>query len=179
MAFLVIIVCKAEERKLQVEVAGESHKPRSSRLPSPTHSLSVSFSTPIVSFSQIGEGAHGVVVKAKLIETGEIVALKKIPLRRLESGNDSTLPNTIIREIKALQQISHGHDNIVKLQEFFPTGGSVLTLVFEFMLSDLAEVLRNSGKLGCSHIKAYMLMLLKGVAYCHENNIMVMGVGGV
>ena len=52
---------------------------------------------------QIGEGAHGVVIKAKFIETGEIVALKKVPLRKLEDG----LPNTIIREIKALQHVNH------------------------------------------------------------------------
>ncbi|KAJ3228403.1 Cyclin-dependent kinase 20 [Clydaea vesicula] len=115
---------------------------------------------------KIGEGAHGVVLKAKFIENGEIFALKKVPLRKLEDG----LPNTIVREIKALQQIDH--QNVVKLREFFPTG-STLTLVFEYMLSDLAEVLRNATQaLTEAQIKAYMLMLLKGVAYCHENNIM-------
>lgn len=50
---------------------------------------------------RIGEGAHGIVFKAKHVETGEIVALKKVALRRLEDG----IPNQVLREIKALQEI--------------------------------------------------------------------------
>ncbi|XP_073908637.1 cyclin-dependent kinase 20 isoform X5 [Castor canadensis] len=50
---------------------------------------------------RIGEGAHGIVFKAKHVETGEIVALKKVALRRLEEG----VPNQALREIKALQEI--------------------------------------------------------------------------
>ncbi|KAJ3195749.1 Cyclin-dependent kinase 20, partial [Irineochytrium annulatum] len=58
------------------------------------------------------------------------------------------------------------------LREFFPSGAGFV-LVFEFMLSDLAEVLRNATQpLTEAQIKAYMLMLLKGVAFCHENDIM-------
>lgn len=50
---------------------------------------------------RIGEGAHGVVVKARHNLTGRSVALKKILLRRLDQG----MPATALREIKALQQI--------------------------------------------------------------------------
>uniref|UniRef100_A0A4X1SYB8 Cyclin-dependent kinase 20 n=1 Tax=Sus scrofa TaxID=9823 RepID=A0A4X1SYB8_PIG len=50
---------------------------------------------------RIGEGAHGNFFKAKHVETGEIVALKKVALRRLEDG----IPNQALREIKALQEI--------------------------------------------------------------------------
>ncbi|KAI9106065.1 kinase-like domain-containing protein [Phlyctochytrium arcticum] len=115
---------------------------------------------------KIGEGAHGVVLKAKSIETGEVVALKKVPLRRLEDG----IPNTILREIKALQAIDH--QNVVKLLSVHPSGPSFV-LVFEFMLSDLSHILRNTpAPLTSSQVKAYMLMLLKGLSYCHENNIM-------
>lgn len=64
---------------------------------------------------RIGEGAHGIVLKAKHIEvtdclsdheenecfmpsdsvhqTGELVALKKVPLRKLEDG----IPNSALR----------------------------------------------------------------------------------
>ncbi|KAJ3213869.1 Cyclin-dependent kinase 20, partial [Dinochytrium kinnereticum] len=115
---------------------------------------------------KIGEGAHGVVLKAKFVPSGETVALKKVPLRKLEDG----IPNTILREIKALQIIDH--QNVVKLREVFPSGASFV-LVFEYMLSDLAEVLRNATQpLTEAQVKAYMLMLLSGVAYCHENAIM-------
>ena len=37
-------------------------------------------------FGRIGEGAHGVVYQAQEIKTGQKVALKKIPLKRLEDG---------------------------------------------------------------------------------------------
>ncbi|XP_067683166.1 cyclin-dependent kinase 20-like [Haliotis asinina] len=116
---------------------------------------------------RIGEGAHGIVLKAKHTESGEVVALKKVPLRNLDDG----IPNTALREIKALQEIE---DNpyTVKLREVFPHG-TVIVLVFEYMLSDLSEVVRNSEKpLSEAQVKSFMLMLLKGVAFCHENNIM-------
>eukprot|EP01135_Chromosphaera_perkinsii_P004890 Nk52_evm10s303 gene=Nk52_evmTU10s303 len=115
---------------------------------------------------RIGEGAHGVVFKAKHIATGEIVALKKVPLRKLEDG----IPNTALREIKALQAIDH--QNVVKLFDVFPQGAGFV-LVFEFMYSDLAHVTRQAKvPLSEAQIKSYMLMLLKGVEYCHANSIM-------
>ncbi|XP_036874850.2 cyclin-dependent kinase 20 isoform X10 [Manis javanica] len=50
---------------------------------------------------RIGEGAHGIVFKAKHVETGEIVALKKVALRRLGDG----ISSQALREIKALQEM--------------------------------------------------------------------------
>ncbi|KAK2547019.1 Cyclin-dependent kinase 20 [Acropora cervicornis] len=118
----------------------------------------------------IGEGAHGIVFKAKHIESWE-VALKKVPLRKLEDG----IPNTALRhkiiyyrEIKALQEIED-NQNVVKLIDVFPYGTGFV-LVFEYMLSDLSEVLRNSTRpLTEAQMKSYLLMLLKGVVFCHEN----------
>ncbi|XP_013408283.1 cyclin-dependent kinase 20 [Lingula anatina] len=116
---------------------------------------------------RIGEGAHGIVFKAKHTESGEVVALKKVSVKKLEDG----IPNTALREIKALQEIEE-NPYVVNLREVFPYG-SGFVLVFEFMLSDLSEVIRNTNTpLTEAHIKSYMLMLLKGVAFCHNNNIM-------
>jgi cell cycle related kinase len=57
---------------------------------------------------KIGEGAHGVVLKSIRIATGQIVALKKIPLRNKSGGGDyGGIPNNIVREIKTLQQLCH------------------------------------------------------------------------
>ncbi|XP_073908638.1 cyclin-dependent kinase 20 isoform X6 [Castor canadensis] len=115
---------------------------------------------------RIGEGAHGIVFKAKHVETGEIVALKKVALRRLEEG----VPNQALREIKALQEIE---DNpyVVQLKAVFPHGAGFV-LAFEFMLSDLAEVVRHAQRpLAPAQVKSYLQMLLKGVAFCHANNI--------
>ncbi|KAM4803126.1 cyclin-dependent kinase 20 isoform X2 [Urocitellus parryii] len=87
---------------------------------------------------RIGEGAHGIVLKAKHVETGEIVALKKVALRRLEDG----IPNQALREIKALQEIED-NQYVVQLKAVFPHGAGFV-LAFEFMLSDLAEVVRHA-----------------------------------
>ena len=60
----------------------------------------------------------------------------------------------------------------MKLREVFPYGTGFV-LVFEYMLSDLSEVVRNSDRpLSEAQVKSYMLMLLKGIAFCHDNNIM-------
>lgn len=115
---------------------------------------------------RIGEGAHGIVFKAKHVETGEIVALKKVALRRLEDG----IPNQALREIKALQEIED-NQYVVQLKAVFPHGAGFV-LAFEFMLSDLAEVVRHAQRpLAPAQVKSYLQMLLKGVAFCHANNI--------
>ncbi|XP_059805631.1 cyclin-dependent kinase 20 isoform X1 [Hypanus sabinus] len=116
---------------------------------------------------RIGEGAHGIVFKAKHVETGETVALKKVALRKLEDG----IPNQALREIKAVQEIED-NQYVVKLKDVFPHGTGFV-LVFEYMLSDLSEVIRNSDRpLTESQVKGYTMMLLKGVAFCHQNSIM-------
>lgn len=61
---------------------------------------------------------------------------------------------------------------VVKLKDVFPHGTGFV-LVFEYMISDLSEVIRNSEQpLTDAQVKGYMLMLLKGVAFCHANSIM-------
>ncbi|XP_054859623.1 cyclin-dependent kinase 20 [Eublepharis macularius] len=116
---------------------------------------------------RIGEGAHGIVFKAKNIETGETVALKKVALHKPKDG----IPNQALREIKALQEIEE-NQHVVKLMDVFPHGTGFV-LVFEYMLSDLSEVIRNSEQpLADAQVKSYMLMLLKGVEFCHANSIM-------
>ena len=72
----------------------------------------------------------------------------------------------------ALMEVITDIFQVVKLRKVFPHGCS-LVLEFEYMLSDLSEVIRNSDKpLSEAQVKSYMLMLLKGIAFCHENNIM-------
>lgn len=50
---------------------------------------------------RIGEGAHGLVLKGYHTLTEQEVALKKVLLKRVEDG----IPNSVIREIKALQNV--------------------------------------------------------------------------
>ncbi|KAL7635079.1 UNVERIFIED_CONTAM: hypothetical protein RMT77_014064 [Armadillidium vulgare] len=115
---------------------------------------------------RIGEGAHGVVVRARHVITGQTVALKKVPLRRLDQG----MPATALREIKALQEVNSEH--VVRLLDVFAEGTGFV-LVFELMQGDLGEMIRDvHNPLTTPQVKSYMKMLLSGVAYLHQNNIM-------
>ena len=61
---------------------------------------------------------------------------------------------------------------MVKLHDVFAQGLGFV-LVFEYMLSDLSEMIHNiEDPLKEDQIKSYMKMLLKGVAYLHEQSIM-------
>mmetsp|Transcript_38169 Transcript_38169/g.58214 ORF Transcript_38169/g.58214 Transcript_38169/m.58214 type:complete len:80 (+) Transcript_38169:34-273(+) len=62
-------------------------------------------------FDKLGEGTYGVVIKAKNLETGEIVAMKKIKLEKEDDG----VPSTAIREISLLKGIKH--PNVVELKD--------------------------------------------------------------
>ena len=60
---------------------------------------------------KLGEGTYGVVYMCKDLETGEIVALKKIRLEKEDDG----VPSTAIREISLLKGLKH--PNVVELKE--------------------------------------------------------------
>ena len=115
---------------------------------------------------RVGEGAHGIVMKARHKKSGEIVALKKVALKRLEDG----VSVATIREIKSLQELDSAY--VVRLYEVFPQGLGFV-LVFEFMTSDLSEMIRDPRRpLTRAQVKTYMQMLLRGVAFIHGRGIM-------
>ena len=61
--------------------------------------------------NRIDEGTYGIVYRAQDIETGEIVALKKLKLERERDG----FPITSLREIHTLSLAKH--KNVVNLRE--------------------------------------------------------------
>jgi len=113
----------------------------------------------------VGEGAHGIVLKARHILSQDTVAMKKISIKKLSKEG---IPLAVIREVKALQHIEH--KNIVYLIDTFPQGLSFV-LVFEFMPFNLWEVL-DTHKLSGAQAKRYFTMLLQGLAYLHSKRIM-------
>jgi len=115
---------------------------------------------------KLGEGTYGIVYKAQNKETASIVALKRIRLDNEEEG----VPCTAIREISLLKELKHV--NIVRLYDVIHTEKK-LTLVFEFMDSDLKKYLdANSGDISLQNVQYLMLQLLKGIAYCHEHRVL-------
>ncbi|KAH7338641.1 Pkinase-domain-containing protein [Rhizoctonia solani] len=120
---------------------------------------------------KVGEGTYGVVYKARDINTGRIVALKKI---RLEA-EDEGVPSTAIREISLLKELKD--DNVVALLDIVHAD-SKLYLVFEFLDMDLKKYMETvnskNGNRGLDKqlIKKFTYQLLAGLRYCHGHRIL-------
>jgi len=116
---------------------------------------------------KVGEGTYGVVYKAQDVNSGDILALKKIRL----DAEDEGIPSTAIREISLLKQLQH--PNIVRLYDVILTDQK-LTLVFEFLDQDLKKYLDSYGDRGLDAptTKSFLWQLLKGICHCHENRVL-------
>ncbi|KAH1267653.1 putative serine/threonine-protein kinase [Glycine max] len=116
----------------------------------------------------IGQGAYSSVHKARDLETGKIVALKKVRF-------SSTEPESVrfmAREIYILRQLDH--PNVMKLEGIVTSKTSTsLYLVFEYMEHDLAGLATIHGvKLTEPEIKCYMQQLLRGLEHCHSRGVL-------
>ena len=116
----------------------------------------------------IGNGSFGVVYQAKLCETGEMVAIKKVL-------QDKRFKN---RELQIMRRLEHC--NIVKLLYFFYTSGEkkdeiYLNLVLEFIPETVYKVARQYSKskvtIPVAFIKLYMYQLFRSLAYIHSLGI--------
>ncbi|KAF2893382.1 hypothetical protein ILUMI_12776 [Ignelater luminosus] len=119
----------------------------------------------------LGEGQFATVYKAKDIENGNIVAVKKIKAGSRIEVQDG-INRTALREIKILQELSHR--NCIGLLDVFSQGSmSNVSLVFDFMDTDLEVIIKdNTIILTVANIKAYVLQTLQGLEYLHLNWIL-------
>ncbi|CAA6667387.1 unnamed protein product [Spirodela intermedia] len=117
---------------------------------------------------KIGQGTYSSVFQARELETGKIVALKKVRFDNYEPES----VRFMAREIQILRRLNH--PNIVKLEGVITSRLSCcIYLVFEYMEHDL------SGLSSCpdiqfseSQVKCYMRQLLSGLEHCHSQGIM-------
>lgn len=116
----------------------------------------------------IGNGSFGVVYQARLLDTGELVAIKKVL-------QDKRFKN---RELQIMRRLDHC--NIVKLKYFFYSSGEkkdevYLNLVLEFIPETVYRVARHYSKskqtIPISFIKLYMYQLFRSLAYIHSLGI--------
>ena len=119
--------------------------------------------------SKIAHGAFGDVQKGIDTCTGKVIAIKSI------QTSSNGIQKAIFREIQALRQLSCGTDlyenPIVKLIDVYPNESSIC-MVFEFLPSDLSEVISQSKKpIPRAHLKSYSFMILKALHYCHSQRI--------
>uniref|UniRef100_A0AAY4C4M2 cyclin-dependent kinase n=1 Tax=Denticeps clupeoides TaxID=299321 RepID=A0AAY4C4M2_9TELE len=118
-----------------------------------------------VKLGKLGEGTYATVFKGRSKLTENLVALKEIRLEHEEGA-----PCTAIREVSLLKNLKHA--NIVTLHDIIHTD-RCLTLVFEYLDSDLKQYLDNCGNLMSMHnVKVFMFQLLRGLSYCHKRKIL-------
>ncbi|CAL9217285.1 unnamed protein product [Arabidopsis halleri] len=117
---------------------------------------------------KIGQGTYSIVYKARDLETGKIVAMKKVRFANM----DPESVRFMAREINILRKLDH--PNVMKLQCLVTSklSGS-LHLVFEYMEHDLSGLaLRPGVKFTEPQIKCFMKQLLCGLEHCHSRGIL-------
>ncbi|XP_059654827.1 probable serine/threonine-protein kinase At1g09600 [Cornus florida] len=117
---------------------------------------------------KIGQGTYSSVYRARDLETGKIVALKKV--RFVKMDPDSV--RFMAREIHILRRLDH--PNVMKLEGLVTSRVSGnLYLVFEYMEHDLAGLAASSTtKFTESQIKCYMQQLFRGLEHCHSRGVL-------
>ncbi|CAH8282620.1 unnamed protein product [Eruca vesicaria subsp. sativa] len=117
---------------------------------------------------KIGQGTYSTVYRARDLETGKLVAMKKVRFVNM----DPESVRFMAREINILRKLDH--PNVMKLECLVTSklSGS-LYLVFEYMEHDLSGLaLRPGVKFTESQIKCYMKQLLSGLEHCHSRGIL-------
>ncbi|XP_046886545.1 glycogen synthase kinase-3 beta-like isoform X3 [Hypomesus transpacificus] len=116
----------------------------------------------------IGNGSFGVVYRAKLCDSGEQVAIKKVL-------QDKRFKN---RELQIMRKLDHC--NIVRLRYFFYSSGDkkdevylnlVLDYVPETVYRESRKYSRAKQTLPTLYIKLYMYQLFRSLAYIHSYGI--------
>ncbi|GMH00691.1 hypothetical protein Nepgr_002530 [Nepenthes gracilis] len=117
---------------------------------------------------KIGQGTYSTVYKALDLETGKMVAMKKV--RFVNMDPDSV--RFMAREIFILRKLDH--PNVIKLEGLVASrmSGS-LYLIFEYMEHDLTGLSATpSIKFTEAQIKCYAKQLLSGLEHCHSRGVL-------
>lgn len=116
----------------------------------------------------IGNGSFGVVYQARLCDTSEVVAVKKVL-------QDRRFKN---RELQIMRVLDH--QNIVRLKYYFHSMGDkkddvYLNLVLEYIPDTVYRVARRYTRqretIPILYVKLYMYQLFRSLAYIHAKNI--------
>lgn len=87
---------------------------------------------------QIGQGTYNSVYRARYVESGRLVALKKVRFNNMKPES----VRFMAREIAILRKLDHS--NVMKLEGIIASPSSTnIYLVFEYMEHDLAGLISN------------------------------------
>ncbi|KAL0953774.1 hypothetical protein HGRIS_004958 [Hohenbuehelia grisea] len=113
----------------------------------------------------IGRGQFGSVYRALNLNTGQMVAVKRIRLEGLKEDEVTQL----MREVDLVKSLSH--PSIVKY-EGMARDEDTLSIVLEYAESgSLVQTLKAFGKLNESLVAGYIVKILEGLHYLHQSDV--------
>ncbi|XP_045513831.1 extracellular signal-regulated kinase 2 [Pieris brassicae] len=116
---------------------------------------------------RLGKGAYGIVWKAIDKKSKDVVAIKKI----FDAFRNQTDAQRTFREIIFLQSFRN-HPNIVKLHSIHRAANNRdIYLGFEYMETDLHNVIKRGNILKDIHKRYIMYQMLKATKYIHSGNV--------
>ncbi|XP_054992809.1 serine/threonine-protein kinase ICK isoform X2 [Sorex araneus] len=111
---------------------------------------------------QLGDGTYGSVLLGRSLESGELIAIKKMK-RKFYSWEECMN----LREVKSLKKLNHA--NVVKLKEVIRENDH-LYFIFEYMKENLYQLIKERNKLFPeSAIRNIMYQILQGLAFIHKH----------
>ncbi|KAJ8462505.1 hypothetical protein ONZ45_g17910 [Pleurotus djamor] len=113
----------------------------------------------------IGRGQFGSVYRALNLNTGQMVAVKRIRLEGLKESEVTQL----MREVDLVKSLSH--PSIVKY-EGMARDEDTLSIVLEYAESgSLVQTLKAFGKLNENLVAGYVVKILEGLHYLHQSGV--------
>ncbi|CAL8299850.1 unnamed protein product [Merluccius merluccius] len=111
---------------------------------------------------QLGDGTYGSVILGRSLESGELVAIKKMK-RKFYSWEECMN----LREVKSLKKLNHA--NVVKLKEVIRENDH-LYFVFEYMKENLYQLMKDRARLFPeSAVRNIMFQILQGLTFIHKH----------
>ncbi|XP_077468565.1 serine/threonine-protein kinase MAK-like isoform X1 [Stigmatopora argus] len=111
---------------------------------------------------QLGDGTYGSVILGRNLESGELVAIKKMK-RKFYSWEECMN----LREVKSLKKLNHA--NVIKLKEVIRENDH-LYFVFEYMKENLYQLMKDRTRLFPeSAVRNIMFQILQGLAFIHKH----------
>lgn len=111
---------------------------------------------------QLGDGTYGSVILGRSLESGELVAIKKMK-RKFYSWEECMN----LREVKSLKKLNHA--NVVKLKEVIRENDH-LYFVFEYMKENLYQLMKERSRFFPeSAVRNIMFQILQGLAFIHKH----------
>ncbi|CAJ1067521.1 serine/threonine-protein kinase ICK-like [Xyrichtys novacula] len=111
---------------------------------------------------QLGDGTYGSVILGRSLESGELVAIKKMK-RKFYSWEECMN----LREVKSLKKLNHA--NVIKLKEVIRENDH-LYFIFEYMKENLYQLMKDrTGLFPESAVRNIMFQILQGLAFIHKH----------